>query len=183
MEAISGGGIHPGEYKNHIQVMCGYFGVSVADWQLLYGDITPFPPGTKHVCQFIQAVREQHCAGRPCEALWPSFRGFHENYLWNRETKLVASLFPGCQRALEQGVLQFAGLCGGTWVQVQWGYIVSKFTRVNEISSLIFRVNKFLSQVPTAPDSGWKSFHMCRARTRLPFFTTMEIGMLEDAEE
>lgn len=97
--------------------MCGYFGILMVDWQLLYGDITPFPPGTKQVCQFIQAVREQHCAGRPCEALWPSFQGFHENYLWNRGTKLVASLLPGCQRALEQGVLQFAGLCGGTWSQ------------------------------------------------------------------
>lgn len=80
--------------------------------QLLDGDITPFPPGTKHVCQFIQAVREQDCAGRPCEALWPSYQGFHDKCLWNSGTKLEDSLFPGSQRTVGAGS---PAICRSSW--------------------------------------------------------------------
>lgn len=72
------------------------------DWLLLDGDITSFPPGPKHVRQFIRAVREQGCAGKPCEA--------HEKH----GTKLVASLSPGPCQCGDRESLEFAGLCSRT---------------------------------------------------------------------
>lgn len=61
---------------------------------------------------FFQAVREEHCAGRPCETLWPSFQGFHDKYPWNSGTKLVDSLFPGSKitvRAGSSAIWRFLG--------------------------------------------------------------------------